>query len=94
MNPEKLGPQRQLEVCLQCHLESTTSPLPAMLHRYDRSAFSFRPGEPLGQYMLHFERSLARSNPSSITPLLRIRQTKRQTRLSPIRCSRNFSNHS
>lgn len=59
VNPEKLSPERQLEVCLQCHLESTTSPLPAMLRRYDRSAFSFRPGEPLGRYMLHFERKRA-----------------------------------
>ena len=59
VNPGKLSPQRQLEVCLQCHLESTTSPLPAMLRRYDRAAFSFRPGEPLGQYMLHFERKRA-----------------------------------
>ena len=55
VNPGKLSPQRQLEVCLQCHLESTTSPLPAMIRRYDRTAFSFRPGESLGQYMLHFE---------------------------------------
>ncbi len=62
VNPEKLSPPRQLEVCLQCHLESTTSPLPAMLRRYDRSAFSFRPGEPLGEYMLHFERKGASGN--------------------------------
>ena len=55
VNPAKLDLQRQLEVCLQCHLESTTSPLPAMLRRHDRPAFSFRPGEPLAQYMLHFE---------------------------------------
>ena len=59
VNPATLSPRRQLEVCLQCHLESTTSPLPAMLRRYERSAFSFRPGEPLGQYMLHFERKRA-----------------------------------
>ena len=55
VNPARLDPQRQLEVCLQCHLESTTKGLPAMIRNYDRGAFSYRPGEPLADYILHFD---------------------------------------
>ena len=57
LNPAKLNPQRQLDVCLQCHLESSTQPLPATMRRYDRNAFSYRPGEPLESYALHFDQS-------------------------------------
>ena len=46
---------RRLEVCLQCHLETTSRPLPNMLRRHDRSPFSYIPGEPLGDYALHFD---------------------------------------
>ena len=57
VNPARLDPQRQLEVCLQCHLESTTKGLPAMIRNYDRGVFSYRPGEPLADYILHFDAS-------------------------------------
>ena len=57
VNPAKLAPGRQLEACLQCHLETTSSPLPASIVRYDRGPFSYRPGEPLGDFMLHFDKT-------------------------------------
>ena len=57
VNPARLDPQRQLEVCLQCHLESTTKGLPAMIRNYGRGVFSYRPGEPLADYILHFDAS-------------------------------------
>jgi tetratricopeptide (TPR) repeat protein len=55
LNPAKLAPERQMEVCLQCHLETTTLRLPAAIKRYGRGVFSYRPGEPLADYILHFD---------------------------------------
>lgn len=55
VNPARLSPARQMEVCLQCHLETTSRPLPNMLRRYDRPAFSYVPGEPLADYAIHFD---------------------------------------
>jgi len=54
-NPARLGAERQMEVCMQCHLETTSFPLPNALLRYGRGAFSYKPGEPLRDYMLHFD---------------------------------------
>ncbi|MBM3788559.1 MAG: tetratricopeptide repeat protein, partial [Acidobacteria bacterium] len=47
--------ERQLELCMACHLETTSSPLPNAILRYDRTPFSFRPGEPLANYILNFD---------------------------------------
>jgi predicted CXXCH cytochrome family protein len=55
VNPARLTPERQNEVCFQCHLESTSARLPYALRRYDRGIFSYRPGEPLANYILHFD---------------------------------------
>jgi hypothetical protein len=52
---EAAGPDRQLEICMQCHLETTSSPLPAARLREGRGVFSYRPGEPLGNYAVHFD---------------------------------------
>jgi predicted CXXCH cytochrome family protein len=57
LNPARLAPDRQMEVCLQCHLETTSFPLPNSLVRYDRAPFSYRPGEPLAGFMLHFDQA-------------------------------------
>jgi predicted CXXCH cytochrome family protein len=57
VNPRRLAPDRQIEVCLQCHLESTSRPLPYSLRRYGRGMFSYRPGEALENYILHFDRA-------------------------------------
>lgn len=55
VNPAKLSTERQLEVCMQCHLETTSFRLPAAIVRYDRGLFSYKPGEPLSSYVLHFD---------------------------------------
>jgi tetratricopeptide (TPR) repeat protein len=57
VNPRRLAPDRQIEVCLQCHLESTSLKLPYAIRRYGRGFFSYRPGEPLADYILHFDRA-------------------------------------
>jgi predicted CXXCH cytochrome family protein len=55
VNPRRLSAAQQLELCLQCHLETTSRRLPNAIRRYDRRPFSYRPGEPLASYMLHFD---------------------------------------
>jgi tetratricopeptide (TPR) repeat protein len=55
VNPARLGKELAMEVCMQCHLETTSEPLPAVIRRYDRGPFSFRPGEPLSAFELEFD---------------------------------------
>ena len=40
---------------MQCHLESTSGPLPFRIRRYEREPFSYVPGKPLGDYFIHFD---------------------------------------
>jgi predicted CXXCH cytochrome family protein len=55
VNPTRLSADRQMEVCMQCHLETTSFRLPNSIKRYERGPFSYRPGEPLGDFMLFFD---------------------------------------
>jgi Flp pilus assembly protein TadD len=55
INPARLSTTRQSEVCPQCHLETTNAPLPAFVKRANRPVFSYKPGEPLEDYGLHFD---------------------------------------
>ena len=59
-NPARLNAERQLELCMQCHLETTSLRLPASIVRFDRDPFSYKPGEPLADFMLHFDRAPAK----------------------------------
>ncbi len=54
-NPAGLPVDRQLELCMQCHLESTSRSLPYSLVRFSRRPFSYRPWEALGDYIIHFD---------------------------------------
>ena len=64
VNPARLNPERQSEVCLQCHLETTSSRLPASIMRPGRNVFSYRPGEPLADFMLSFDRASGQDDDS------------------------------
>ena len=55
VNPKRLSAELQMDVCMQCHLETTSAELPQAIRRFDREPFSYRPGEPLGSYMVHFD---------------------------------------
>jgi tetratricopeptide (TPR) repeat protein len=55
VNPARLTPERQMEVCMQCHLETDSMPFPHSILKYDRGPFSYQPGEPLGNFMLFFD---------------------------------------
>jgi len=55
LNPSKLAHNLQMDICLQCHLETTSAALPASTRRSGRGAYSYRPGEPLTDFMVHFD---------------------------------------
>ena len=57
VNPKRLAPERELEVCLQCHLETTSLDLPHSIRRFDRAPFSYVPGQPLGDFSVEFDRA-------------------------------------
>ena len=54
VNPGRLGRERQLEVCMQCHLE-TSRHEPNEQLAFDRAIFSYRPGQPMEDFKLYFE---------------------------------------
>ena len=55
VNPKRLSRDRQMDVCMQCHLQSTSLPLPHSIVRLERGVFSYRAGEPLADYALHLD---------------------------------------
>jgi len=55
VNPAELSGERRMEVCMQCHLETTSGRIPAVLQRFDRGTFSYIPGQPLADFALHFD---------------------------------------
>ncbi len=56
VNPGRLPRERQMEVCMQCHLETSSRFLPNEIRAYSRPVSSFRPGQPLGDYKTYFDR--------------------------------------
>ncbi len=62
VNPARLNQDRQIEVCLQCHLETSNEKLPYAVVRLDRAQFSYVPGQPLSGYELIFNRSQGNLN--------------------------------
>ena len=55
VNPTRLSPERQMDVCQQCHLETTSDELPQAVRAFGRAVYSFRPGEDLSGYLIHFD---------------------------------------
>jgi len=55
LNPRKLSPTRKMEVCMQCHLETTSFSLPNSIVRLDQNIFSYNPAQPLENFILHFD---------------------------------------
>ncbi len=55
VNPAKLSSEREGEVCLQCHLQTTEFSLPHVVKRYDRADFSYKPSQPLADFELAFD---------------------------------------
>jgi predicted CXXCH cytochrome family protein len=61
LNPARLDPEREMEVCLQCHLETTSRLLPHSIARLDSGPFDYLPGQPLGNFRLDFDRARGRN---------------------------------
>jgi tetratricopeptide (TPR) repeat protein len=59
VNPARLTKDRRMEVCMQCHLETTSLQLPHSIVKYGRSPFSYQPSEPLGNFMIFFDHAPA-----------------------------------
>jgi len=57
VDPARLSPDREIEVCLQCHLETSSRPLPHAIRRVNRGPFDYLPGQPLGDFRLDFDRA-------------------------------------
>ena len=55
VNPARLDRDRQLEVCMQCHLETSSSHMPNEIRNFDRGVFSYQAGQPLGDYKIYFD---------------------------------------
>ena len=90
VNPAKLSRERQLDVCMQCHLESASRTLPDAVRRFDRAIYSYRPGEPLSDYKLFFEFADSASNENRITvnnSAYGLRQSKCFQKSATLTCS-------
>ena len=55
VNPARLPHDHQLEICMQCHLETTSRDLPHSIRRYGKGPFSYQPSKPLSEFVLHFD---------------------------------------
>lgn len=78
VNPRRLSADRQMDICMSCHLETTSFPLPGAILRHDRGPFSFVPGEPLENFILNFDhaREAGRSDKFEIvSAAYRLRQS-------------------
>ncbi|MCU1328496.1 MAG: Tetratricopeptide 2 repeat protein [Bryobacterales bacterium] len=57
VNPARLSPEREMEVCMACHLETSSRKLPHSIQRVDRGPFSWVPGQALGDFRIAFDRA-------------------------------------
>jgi predicted CXXCH cytochrome family protein len=57
VNPARLTAEREMEVCMQCHLETTSRLLPHSVTRFNRGPFEYSPGQPLENFRLDFDRA-------------------------------------
>ena len=62
LDPSDLSPALAEDVCLQCHMQPT-SRLGSLVRPFPRGDFSYRPGEPLGDYLVHVDYDLPPDHP-------------------------------
>src|SRR5437763_1652459 len=58
VNPARLSPKLRLDLCMQCHLEPTSTAIPSLIRRFNRGPYSFMAGEPLRAFLLTFDHAL------------------------------------
>src|SRR4029077_6997552 len=79
VNPARLNPKLQMEVCMQCHLETTSGRIPAAVQRFNRGPFSFVPGEPLGDFVISFDHAPGTGHDDkfeAVSSVYRLRQSQ------------------
>jgi predicted CXXCH cytochrome family protein len=79
VNPAKLSPERRMEVCMQCHLETTSGRIPAVLQRFDRGTFSYIPGQPLVDFAISFDHAPGTGHEGkfeAVSSVYRLRQSR------------------
>jgi predicted CXXCH cytochrome family protein len=76
INPARLSRDGQMEVCMQCHLQTTSLHLPSAIRRFDRGPFSYRPGESLASFMLFFDRAEAQPKFEIVNSVVRLRESR------------------
>jgi len=77
VNPARLSSEREMEVCLECHLETTSRLLPHSIQRLDRGPFSFIPGQPLADFRLSFDRAPGKNEDFEVAhAAYRLRQSR------------------
>lgn len=79
VNPAKLSPERRMEVCMQCHLETTSGRIPAVLQRFDRETFSYIPGQPLADFAISFDHAPGTGHEGkfeAVSSVYRLRQSR------------------
>ncbi|MBL8213647.1 MAG: tetratricopeptide repeat protein [Bryobacterales bacterium] len=90
VNPKRLSRERSLEVCMQCHLETTSFPLPNSLVKVGRGAFSYQPGQPLSDFMTHFDHAKGSGREGKfeiVSSVYRLRQSKCFTASDKLQCT-------
>ncbi|HEY3840144.1 MAG TPA: tetratricopeptide repeat protein [Bryobacteraceae bacterium] len=78
VNPARLSPERRMEVCMQCHLETTSGRIPAVLQRFDRGPFSYVAG-PLSAFALSFDHAPGTGHEGkfeAVSSVYRLRQSR------------------
>ena len=78
VNPARLKGERQMEVCMQCHLQTTSFRLPSSIRHFDFGPFAYRAGEPLGNFMTFFDRAPGQSTDrfEIVSSAFRLRQSQ------------------
>lgn len=79
VNPTKLTPERRMEVCMQCHLETTSGRIPAILQRFDRATFSYVPGQPFADFAITFDHAPGTGHDGkfeAVSSVYRLRQSR------------------
>ncbi len=79
VNPARLTSKLAMEVCMQCHLETTSGRIPAVIQRFNRGPFSFIPGEPIGNSAIFFDHAPGTGHDAkfeAVSSVYRLRQSK------------------
>lgn len=77
--PTSASREKQMEVCEQCHLETTSHSLPDRIRRYTREPFDYKAGEPLTDFNLYFDKDDTAANRSRfeiVNGAYRLRQSQ------------------